>query len=215
MRRLNPSVVISCLALFVALGGTAVAAKTLITSSSQVKNGSITGTDIANGSIRGGDIANGTITASKLAAGARPRAASAAGMVAHEVVRKTGPALTSSGGATVATMRSLAPGQYLILAKTTMSPDKEEQGLGELLRDDKSGFGHCVLNAGGDVDDARESLTQPGAQQPSTLNMQLTRTIGEPTDVTLVCESNQPFHVTDSSIVALKLGGTTRADVTE
>lgn len=214
MRRPSPSIVISCVALFIALGGTAIAAKTLITSSSQIKNGVVTGSDIRNGTIRGGDIANGTITASKLRSVVRGSSV-AGGASAVEAVRKVGPALNQPGGATVATLRSLEPGTYAIFGKTTLSPNKEEQGLGELLRDDKSGTGHCVLNAGGDVDDAREAIAGPGTQQPSSLNLQLTRTIAAPTDVTLVCDSNQPFKASDTSIIAIKLASSSRVDVTE
>lgn len=215
MRRPSPSIVISCLALFIALGGTAIAAKTLITSSSQIKNGVVSGGDIKDGSITSTDIKNGSISSTKLKSGLRSASTAGAGATAVEVVRRSGPELAQPGGATVATMRSLEPGTYAILAKTTLAPDKDERGLGELLRSDRSGTGHCVLNAGGDVDDAREAIAGPGTQQPSTLNLQLTRSISAPTDVTLVCDSNQPFKAADTSIIAIKLADSRRSDVTE
>lgn len=214
MRRPTPSMVISCTALFVALGGTGIAAQTLITSSNQIKNGVITSGDIRNGTIAAADIKNGSISTAKLATAVRG-ASAAGGGSAFEAVRRNGPELAQAGGATVATLRGLAPGTYAIFAKTTLSPNKPEQGLGELLRSDRSGTGHCVLNAAGDVDDARESLTQPGAQQPSTLNLQLTRSFGEAGDVSLVCDSNQPFRASDTSIIALRLSSSDRKDVTE
>lgn len=214
MRRPSPSIVISCIALFVALGGTAIAAKTLITSSSQIKNGVITGADIRNGTIKAADIANRTITASKLRPGVSASSASGGGS-AVEVVRRTGPELGEAGAAVVATIRSLEPGTYAIFAKTTLEPNKPERGLGELLRPDRSGTGHCVLDAGGDVDDARAIIAGPGMQQPSTLNMQLTRSIGSPADIKLTCDSNQPFKAADSSIIAIKLSSSKRSDVTE
>ncbi len=65
LRRPSPALVISCIALVVACTGTAVGA-TLITSSSQIKNGAVTSGDIKNGSVQGADLKDGTITANKL-----------------------------------------------------------------------------------------------------------------------------------------------------
>jgi hypothetical protein len=47
--------VVACLALFVALGGTAIAAAPLITGK-QIKNGSVTGLDLKNNSVKGADV---------------------------------------------------------------------------------------------------------------------------------------------------------------
>jgi hypothetical protein len=52
--------VTSTLALFIALGGTAVATSTLITSSRQVKDGVLTGRDVRDGSIRSADLSAAT-----------------------------------------------------------------------------------------------------------------------------------------------------------
>ena len=46
LRLPSPALVVACLALLVAAAGTGTAATILITSSSQVKNGSLTGADI-------------------------------------------------------------------------------------------------------------------------------------------------------------------------
>jgi hypothetical protein len=73
--------VVSTLALFAALGGTAVAATQL--HGSQIKRGTVTGKQVRAGSIPGGDLRRGTVTGrqideSKLAAVPRSLAASAA-----------------------------------------------------------------------------------------------------------------------------------------
>jgi hypothetical protein len=55
LARVSPSMVVAMLALFVAMGGTAVAAKSFITGK-QIKNSSITGVDIKNKSLTAADI---------------------------------------------------------------------------------------------------------------------------------------------------------------
>jgi hypothetical protein len=64
LTRPQPALVVSLLALFVALGGTSYAAITV--TGANVKNGSLTGTDIKNGSLRGADVHNGSLTAGDL-----------------------------------------------------------------------------------------------------------------------------------------------------
>jgi hypothetical protein len=64
--RPQPALVISLVALFVALGGTSYAAITI--TGENVKNGSLSGTDIKNGSLRGPDVRNGSLTAGDLSA---------------------------------------------------------------------------------------------------------------------------------------------------
>jgi len=61
-RRPTPATVISCIALFVALGGTTYAAATI--GSSQIKNNSIKSTDIKNNNIRSKDIRTGNVRSS-------------------------------------------------------------------------------------------------------------------------------------------------------
>src|SRR3954470_19644132 len=92
IRRPSPALVISIVALVMSCGGTAAAARFLITSSKQIKNGAVTGADVRDGSL----------TARDLAAGALPRATD--GGAATEAYRKTGPELPDGGSATVATL---------------------------------------------------------------------------------------------------------------
>ena len=53
--RPSPAMVVACLALLVALGGTAIAAKPLITGK-QIRNASVTGLDLRNNSVKGADV---------------------------------------------------------------------------------------------------------------------------------------------------------------
>jgi hypothetical protein len=86
LRRPSPALVISCIALVVACTGTAFAA-TLITSSSQIKNGIVSSADIRNGAVQGTDIKNGTITQNKL----KTPAPAGGPTTAYHAVRKAGP----------------------------------------------------------------------------------------------------------------------------
>jgi hypothetical protein len=54
--------VMATMAVFIALGGSAVAANSIITKSSQIKNGVITGADVKNSSLTGADVRNSSLT---------------------------------------------------------------------------------------------------------------------------------------------------------
>lgn len=61
MRRFRPSpaMLVALLALLVALGGSAFAASYVITRSSQIKDGAVTGADVRNSSLTGTDARTG------------------------------------------------------------------------------------------------------------------------------------------------------------
>lgn len=63
--------VIATLALFIALGGSAIAANAIITRSSQVADGVITGRKLANGSVSNGKVKRGSLGADRLSRSAR------------------------------------------------------------------------------------------------------------------------------------------------
>jgi hypothetical protein len=220
--RPSPSLVVSIAALVVACAGTATAAGVLITNSSQVKVGAINGSDIKNRSLTGIDIADGTISARQLkkSVGSSLSASSvgsATGLTATEAVRKAGPENQAPGQHVVATLAQLQPGSYLILGKSTVSTDVSNQGLlYELLKPAKTINSECVLASGGDQDNGRAGIASPGSQSsPATINVQMTRTIDKPTDVTLTCSANDVnWRASDTSIVAVKLTSSTRSDVT-
>lgn len=66
MRRFKPSpaMVVALLALVVALGGSAFAAGYVVTRSSQIKDGAVTGQDVKNGSLTGADVKSRSLVAS-------------------------------------------------------------------------------------------------------------------------------------------------------
>src|SRR3954470_8540078 len=76
--RPTPAMLVACLALFVALGGTALAATYVVSSNSEVGPGTISGhhppagshTNIIAGSVSTSDLRDGSVNASKLAPGA-------------------------------------------------------------------------------------------------------------------------------------------------
>ncbi len=212
--RPSPALVVSIVALIVACAGTATAASLLVTNSSQVKAGSINGSDIANRSLSGLDLKDGSITTRQLKASVN-NSLRGAGLDALEAVRRTGPNVTTASQvATVATLQQLAPGSYALFGKTTLSALSGTQGLlGELLQQ-RQGAGHCVMDAGGDIDDARGQISGPGESHPHALNLQMTRSFGAPTDVVLKCDASVPWKATDTSIIAIKLAGSNRTDVT-
>ena len=215
LQRPSASLVISIVALVIAAAGTATAATSLlITSSKQVRAGSLNGTDIAKGSIKGSNIADNTVAVNKLADGVRSQLG--AGASALEAARTAGPEAQKAGQVTtVATLAALAPGTYAIFARTILSPDTTDLGLlGELLKNTKTSAGHCVLDAGGDVNHARAPVATPYTATPTTLTMQITRTIAAPTDIKLTCDVNDvPWRASDSSIIAIKLASSQRTDV--
>ena len=75
-RRPTPAMVISLIALFVALGGTGYAAATI--GSAQIKNNSIKSADVKNNAIKGTDVKDGSLAATDFARGALPAGAQGA-----------------------------------------------------------------------------------------------------------------------------------------
>ncbi len=65
--RLTFANVVSCIALFVALGGSAVALKANSVGSRQIRNNSVRGQDVRNGSLKGKDLAAGSVGERELA----------------------------------------------------------------------------------------------------------------------------------------------------
>jgi hypothetical protein len=207
--RPSPALVVAVIALVVAMAGSATAANWLITNSKQVKAGALTGKNLKNGTVSGIDLAPGSITVDKLApSAALPGAAT-------EVYRKEGPIDQDPGPVPVLTLGKLDPGVYAIFAKTTISPYSENEGLlWELFKDVKTAGGRCVLNAAGDEDVAVGNIMTPGSTSPVTMNMQLTRTFNEPHTVKVYCIVDDIYwKASDSSIIAIKLAGSTKTAV--
>ena len=199
---------VALVALFAALGGTAVAAKVIITHTSQIKNGAITRQDLAKSIINSGRIQDGSIRPNDL--NGKLRSSSAGD--ARETLRPNGPENVAEGAAeTVATMRDIPAGSYVFLAKTTLTSPSQDNGI--LDPGDTLGA-HCELTVAGENDEARALLGGPGANSPGTLNMQIARTLGETGQAELECDvSSAPWRADDTSIIAIPVGGAQRENV--
>lgn len=211
--RPSPALVVSIVALVVALTGTAVATnRLLITSSSQIKDGAVTGRDIRKGTITSRNLSSAlrrqTLTASSVG-GPEPAAATVA-----EAHRLLGP--DSKGGSLEIAQLRLAPGAYAVSAKTTLLPIRTDNGLLEtLLRDNKTVVSHCNLDVAGTGDYAAAPVTGPGTLHEATLYTQATRTLDRPGTVTLTCRIDElPWKATNTSIVALRVSGASRVELT-
>ncbi len=202
---------VALLALFVALGGTATAAKFLITTSEQIRDGAVHREDIKRNSIDSGRVANGSLTRQDLTGSLRS-SIDQAGTQVLEAFRPSGPVQISSGEARdVATLRNIPPGAYAIFAKTTLSGTPPPTLIGE-----GNGIsGRCQLDVDGDSDSARSLMGGPGAAAPSTLNMQITRTYGSPGSAKVSCEVNgaDQWSAGNTSIIALRVSAPTRQAV--
>ena len=202
LRRPSPALVISFIALVAACSGTAVAA-TLITSK-----------QIRNGTIQNIDIKKGTIQASKLSKGvqasiAKP-AAAAAPKTALEVVRKSGPENQPANQVLRVASLTIPAGAYVITANTVMTAFTGSTDILEaLFNSNASVGGTCILDAGGVTARALQTIAINDRQTPATLGMQLTRTVGAPTEVVLNCAAGIPWRTSESSIIATKVDAIT------
>jgi hypothetical protein len=84
-RRPSPALVVACLALLVALGGTSIAAVSALPSGSvgtaQLKNNAVTSTKLKDGQVKSADIANSTIVSGDVRNGSLLRADFKAGQI--------------------------------------------------------------------------------------------------------------------------------------
>lgn len=210
-RKPSPALVVSIIALIVAMSGTAVAARTLITSSSQIKNGTIRGVDIRSGTITKSKLSRKTVRSlTRPASGGGASSGSTQALEAH---RQTGPDMPKGGPATVAEL-ALSPGTYAVFAKTTVTPFIPDRGLLDvLLKQNKTIAAECTLDVNGTGDFAISAIVTPASEHPATLNMQLTRTLDAPGKAVLTCEADGiRWAAANSSIIAMKVGATSRTE---
>jgi hypothetical protein len=199
LRRPSPALVISIAALVAACAGSAVAA-TVITSS-QIKNGTIQNADIKNDTIRSGKLSKGlqNVLAKKPAATAAPK-------IAYEIVRKMGPENQPAGQLVRVTSLKVPAGPYVITANTIITAFTGTTNILEaLLGSNGSQGGGCVLNAGGVDAASLPTIAINDRQTPATLGMQMTRTLGVPTEILLRCSAALPWRASESSIIATKV----------
>jgi hypothetical protein len=214
-RKPSPALVISIISLIVALSGTAVAAShLLITNSSQVKNRTLRGIDLHKGTITGTEIKRGSLSASLFSGGVSGSSVDPSGLVPMEVHRITGPEEPDGGTALIASL-DLPAGAYLVLAKTNVTPENSDPNLLAVLsKENKTVIADCKLDIGGQVDGSAGSVQSFGTQNPVALQMQMTRTLGEPGKATLTCHADAlPWHASDASIIAVPVSSVTRSEI--
>jgi hypothetical protein len=197
----SPALVVSIIALVVALGGTAVAAKILITSSGQIKNGVVSKSKLSSG------------VQSLLTRVGGSSVVAPNGTQAIEAHRLNGPDMPTGGSAEVLSL-ALSPGTYAVFAKATMSSYINDQGLLDtLFKDPKTIGGACTLDVNGTGDYSIEPIVSPGSANPVTLNTQLTRTIDAPGKATLTCQADKVhWSGGNASIIALRIGSSSRTE---
>jgi hypothetical protein len=215
VHRPSPAMVVSIVALVVALSGTGIAAtRLLVTSTSQIKDGAVTGKDIRAGTITKRNLRPGLLAATGLSGSSVGDATSGGDVEAIEAHRLAGPRQKMGGQATVATL-GLPPGVYAVFAKVNVAPDIHDNGLLEVLfKANKTIDADCTLDVGGTGDFSSENLASMGTAHTTTLSMQLTRTLASAGKAVLACKSdNVDWRAADASIIAMKVDRTTRTDV--
>jgi hypothetical protein len=216
LRPPSPALVISIIALAVALGGSAYAA-TVITSS-QIKNGTIQNADIKKGTIQSTRLSSGLQKILKKGVpvgGSSVGGVAATGRVGYEAIRKAGPENRPAGPLARVASLTVPAGAYVITANTVMTAfTGTTNPLEALLGSNGSQGGSCTLDAGGVTASAFQTIVVNDRQTPATLGMQLTRTLAGPTDITLSCAGAVPWRLSETSIIATKVDSLTLTEST-
>lgn len=208
LRPPSPALAISIIALVAACTGSAVAATI------------ITGKQIRNGTIQGIDIKNATITSNKLSKGTqnlltkKSGSSSTGGKVAFEVTRKAGPENQAANVIIKLATLSVPAGAYVVQANTIMTAlVSPANPLTSLLGANGSLGGTCTLDTGGPTHSATGTIVVDNRQTPTTLSMQITRTVGAPTDFFVQCSATAPWRTSETSIIATPVDSVSLTDV--
>jgi hypothetical protein len=199
LRRPSPALVISIVALVAACAGSAVAA-TVITSA-QIKNETIQNQDIKKGTIQSGRLSKGlqNILLKKSAPAPAPR-------IAYEQVRKAGPENQPANQMLRVASVMVPAGAYVVTANTIMTAFTGTSDIIESLLNTNAVLnGTCTLDFGGVQASGSSVIAVNNRQAPSTIGIQLTRTIGAPTEILLKCAAPIPWRSSESSIIATKV----------
>jgi hypothetical protein len=214
LRTPSPALVISIIALGVALGGTAYAA-TQITSK-DIRNGTIQNVDIKSGTIQSNRLSSGLqkILKKGSSLGGSSVGGSSAGRVAYEAIRKSGPENQPANVVVTAATLTVPAGAYVITANTVMTAFTGTTNVLEaLFGSNGSQSGTCTLDAAGVDAKALQTIAVNDRQTPATLGMQLTRTVGGPMDIRLNCAAAIPWRLSETSIIATKVDSLTLTEV--
>ncbi len=215
LRTPSPALVISIIALCVALGGSAYAA-TMITSK-QIRNGTIQNADIKKNTIQASRLSSGVQRILKKGApvGGSSVAGASTGRIGFEAIRKAGPENQPPGLLAQVASLTVPAGAYVITANTVMTAFTGKTNLLEaLVSANGSQGGTCTLDAGGVTATAFQTIVVNDRQTPATLGMQLTRTVGEPMQIKLSCAGAVPWRLSETSVIATKVDSLTLNEVT-
>lgn len=215
LRTPSPALVISIVALCVALGGSAYAA-TVITSK-QIKNETIQNVDIKKGTIQSTRLSSGLqkILGKKSGTSGTSGASVGGSRTALEAIRKAGPENQPANTIVTAATLTVPPGAYVITANTVMTAfTGTTNPLEALFGSNGSLTGTCTLDAAGVTQTSLQTIAVNDRQTPATLGMQLTRTVGAPSDVKLNCSATIPWRLSETSIIATRVDGITLTEVT-
>lgn len=210
LRTPSPALVISFIALAVALGGSAYAA-TVITSS-QIRNGTIQNVDIKKGTIQSSKFSTGVQNLLNKKTGS---SAASTGRLGYEAIRKAGPENQPANTIVTAATLTVPAGAYVVTANTVMTAfTGTTNPIEALFGSNGSLTGTCTLDAAGVTQTSLQTIVVNDRQTPATLGMQVTRTVGAPSDIKLQCSANIPWRLSETSIIATKVDGLTVTEVT-
>jgi hypothetical protein len=189
--RLSYANVIATVALFLALGGTSVAAKKLLVTGKNIKNNTVTSADVKNYTIRAKDIKKGLL---------QSVAATPLSSAAFQATRDAGPTSVppSQTYTNVATL-DVAAGSYVVFAKVDMQSDAQDSS-------------RCRLSAESGFDESNRGLRANGTGEAH--NLQLAHTFAAPGAIALSCRtSSGKWSATDTKILAIKVGSSQSSGV--
>ncbi len=219
----SPAMAVALLALVFSMAGTGLAARYVITSSKQIKNGAVSGADVKNSSLTGSDIKNKSVTGSDVKDGSLsandfggalpaggtgpqgpqgvpgPKGEPGPTVIGRGVYDNAPPAISTAGEKTLLTL-GLATGGFIVNAKVTLentSPD------GVIV--------DCFLRAGNAYDESRAEIAGTGLQEgTSTMTLPFTLATafspGEDTKVKLTCNGfGIPLTPTNAKITGVSV----------
>ena len=73
--------------------------------------------------------------------------------------------------------------------------------------------GTCTLDTGGPTHSSIGTIVVDHRQTPTTLSMQMTRTVGGPTDFFVQCSATAPWRTSETSIIATPVDSISLTDV--
>lgn len=209
MKRPSPSMIVALLALFVALGSTATAAKFLITSSGQIKDGAVQRPDLHANSVDGTKVVNNSLSLSDFDSASR---AALQGGKAIEAFRTDGPESQPDGQeAEIATMRNIPAGTYVFLGKSVLSAPSS----GGLLQTGQSVSGVCKLKVGQNADQTNHLIGAWAGNAPAGFDMQMTATVPPNGTASISCRvAGADWRASNTDIIALPVSGIAQQRVT-